>query len=145
MHATVMLKGGFLKLSKTITGQWNPADEESIKSLSKIPVGGVIEVKLIRDKVRQQRSTKQNAYYWAVVLETAVRSTDSSYDTEEFNYWFKCEIFGTKKIGDREVPKFSTRDLNTEQMEKYLTACRNIGETKLGIYISMPNESGYNY
>lgn len=134
-----------LKLSKTITGQFIPADEESIKTLSKIPVGGVIEVELIRDKVRQRRSTKQNAYYWAVVLETLVHSLNSGADKEQIHTALMIGCFGGVEVIGCIIPAKRTSQCNTQEMEEYLTWVREWASSVRKIYISMPNESGYDY
>ena len=134
-----------MKFTKNMAGYLQPFDKEAVESLASMKVGQVAEVTLTAKARRPQRSARQNAYYWGVVLPYFVNVTEGSYSAEEFHYWLKCEIFGTKKIGVREVPQFSTTDLNTDQMEQYLKRCRSIGDSVFKMYIPEPNCCGYDY
>ena len=134
-----------MKFTKNISGYLQPFDREAVEALSSIQVGQVVEVKLTAKKRKPQRSQRQNAYYWGVVIPYFVNATEGSYSTDDFHYWLKCEIFGVKKIGSRELPKFSTTDLNTDQMERYLKRCRQIGDEVFQMYIPEPNCCGYDY
>ena len=119
-------------------------DKEGIDLIRDLAVGKSVKVNVVGES-KPRRSTLQNAYYWACVVPAFVEATDSSYSTDDFHHWLKCEIFGVKKIGNREVPEFGTSDLNTDQMERYLTRCRDIGMDVFQVHIPKPNETPYRY
>ena len=57
-----------MKFTKNISGYLQPFDRKAVEALSSIQVGQVVEVKLTAKKRKPQRSQRQNAYYWGVVI-----------------------------------------------------------------------------
>ena len=133
-----------MKLFKTITGQFSGADKDSIDRLDKIAVGEVVEVEPVKRNVKQNRSSMQNRYYWGVVVKTLVESLHSGLDGEQIHTALKIGCFGAVECIGCMVPAKSTRELNTGQMEEYLTWVRDWAGTR-DIYIPKPNECGYDY
>ena len=135
---------GIVKLFKDRTGLFAGADVDSIKRLDKIQVGEVIEVEPVRREVRQNRSTKQNRYYWGVVVKTLVESLHSGLDEEQIHTALKVGCFGAVEVFGCMVPARSTKSLNTAEMEDYLSWVRSWAGTR-SIYIPAPNECGCDY
>jgi len=135
-----------LTLKKTVDGTFIGADVDSIKRLQAIQVGEVIRVTPDKRNVKQRRSTKQNAYYHGVVIETLFNSLDAGLCREQIHTAMKAGCFGVEKVlGCVEMPKKSTKELNTTEFEDYLKWIREWASEMRGIYIPLPNETGYNY
>ena len=130
---------------KNIQGFLQPLDEAACNLLSETKVGQAVEMKQSGKPTKPRRSTMQNAYYFGAVIPYFVNATDGSYNKDDFHYWLKCEIFGEKEMGGRRVPKKRTRDLTTDQMEKYLAKCREIAWIRFEVIVPKPNECGYSY
>ena len=133
-----------MKLFKTLTGQFAGADADTIKRLDPIAVGEVIEVDPVRREVRQTRSTRQNRYYWGIVIKTLVESLHSGMDEEQIHTALKIGCFGAVEVFGCMVPAKSTKALNTAEMEQYLKWIREWASAR-NIYIAAPNECGYDY
>ena len=134
-----------MRLRKTGGNLLSATECKDIEFIESIKLGSFIDVDIIKKDIKVKRSTKQNAYYWAVVIEMLKRETDNSYSSEDYHFWLKCEILGTKKIGEREIPKFGTSELNSSQMEIYLQRCRDLAWNTFELYIPLPNETQFNY
>ena len=135
-----------ITLKKTTDGRFIGADKDSLIRLSKIAVGEVIRVKPEKREVKQRRSTKQNSYYWAVVIETLYQSLDAGLDRDQIHTAMKAGCFGVEKVlGCVEMPKRSTKDLNTEEFEEFMSWIRQWASEMRGIYIPLPNETEYDY
>lgn len=133
-----------MKLFKNAQGLFAGADKDSIDRLSKIKVGEVISVIPEKREVRQTRSTKQNRYYWGVVLEYLVQSINNGLDKDQIHTVLKMGCFGVIESMGVIFPKRNTKDLTTGEMEQYLQWVREWATTR-SIYIPMPNECGYDY
>ena len=83
-----------------------------------------------------KRSNNQNAYMWSVVYKRISDYTGYSeeevHDLLRLKFWYK--FFGDEKIPD------STQNMNTAQMEEYLSNCRMWASIELNEYIPLPNE-----
>jgi len=100
------------------------------------------KVSLVLKKHKKQRSNNQNRYYWGVVLPiiseyVGYRSDEVEMLHDNLRYKFlresDLEKFGLPRIG-------STKKLNTEKFEKYLSNIRIWATSELGIKIPLPNE-----
>lgn len=135
-----------ITLKKTINGTFIGSDKDSIQRLQKISVGEVIRVKPEKRDVRQKRSTRQNSYYWAVVIGTLENSLEQGLDGEQIHTALKCGCFGTRRVfGCCDMPRKSTSELSTVEMEDYLKWVREWASEVRGIYIPLPNETEYDY
>lgn len=135
-----------MKLFKTMSGQFSGADPDTIKRLDKIRVGETIEVDPIKREVRRNRSTKQNAYYWGVVIKILeAYLQEQGLDSEMIHTALKIGCFGAKEVFGVMVPAKSTQELSTDEMEQYLTWIRQWASSFRNIYIPLPNECGYSY
>ena len=107
---------------------------------------------------KKNRSNKQNAYYWGVVLHVISKHTGS--DSEELHELFKCK-FGLKtrfnlkseftdnltvrhknELETELIEEFpiSTSVLNTAEFTDYLDKIVRWSGEKLGLYIPKPND-----
>lgn len=94
------------------------------------------------------RSNHQNRYYWGAVLPPIAEYTGFTIDEchelckhlfnqKPVRLEFKDGSINTLKISQ------STTALKTYEMENYLSQIRQWASLELGIYIGLPNESGY--
>jgi hypothetical protein len=102
------------------------------------------EIEVIVRRISKTRSKRQNSYYWGVVLQIISDITGNS--TEEVHEILKFHVFRiflTKWItfNDEEIEVVrSTTDLNTVEMEDYLSKIRQWAAQELQAYIPLPNE-----
>ena len=89
------------------------------------------------DRDRKRRSNEQNRYYWGVVLKLIADVT--GYTTDESHEAMRWEHLRKRKDGMPDTTH-KTSDLNTAEMEEYLTHVREWAAVKLGCYIPLPNE-----
>ena len=134
-----------LKLRKNENGVFVGATADTMQRLDKISVGETIEVKPVKKNVKLRRSTKQNAYYWGVVLEMLENSLGNGMNKEQIHTVLKIGCLGGVEYMGVVIPKKSTADLSTEEMEEYLRWVREWAANLRGIYIPLPNECGYEY
>ena len=83
------------------------------------------------------RSTKQNAYYWGVVLGEITEPT--GHTAEELHEAFKAEFLTIDKMHGLRIIG-STTDITTMAFEDYLRKIRDFASSNLGVYIPKPNE-----
>jgi hypothetical protein len=103
--------------------------------------------KEISIKEQRIRSLPQSKYYWGVCVE--ILSGELGYTKNETHEILKqlflseVKLIQTKEgIEEIRVPK-STTELDTVDMEKYLSDIRQWASLSLGIYIFLPNEEYY--
>ena len=88
------------------------------------------------------RSNQQNSYYWGVV--NKMISDETGYTTQETHQILLCEVFGVNKKTVNEIcyliPNKSTSELNTVEMEEFLTKSREFASIAVGLYIPLPGE-----
>lgn len=87
------------------------------------------------------RTTKQNGYYWGVVL--SMIATETGHTSEECHEYFKSlllpRMFVTIAGKERSVPK-STTELTTVEMEQYLERIRAFAAAELRMNVPLPGE-----
>ena len=95
-------------------------------------------------KQRNNRSTMQNNYYWACIVQPLGESlgyfSDEMHDTLKVKFaseWQSIEI-NEKQIGLQKVN--STASMNTKDFEIYADQIRIWALSELGIRLMMPNE-----
>jgi hypothetical protein len=88
------------------------------------------------------RSEKQNAYYWKVIVRMI--SMDTGHTEEEVHEYLKDQFCIFPNKAGVPVKKSSAR-LKTHEFEEYAKRCRTFASTELGIFIPMPNETEYKY
>ena len=134
-----------VKILKLAGGMIMGADKKSVKVINNLPCG-VFDFEILSELPKKaRRSTLQNRYYWGVILAELVRATDDSYTPEQFHDMLKGIYFGHIPVGNSYIIGGSTAQLNTVDMEEYLTGCRNWAWENLNITIMLPNEAGFNY
>jgi hypothetical protein len=99
-------------------------------------------------KKRIKRSTRQNAYYWSILI-PLVRSglhsvTGEVFDASETHNFLKSQFCYKELINEDtgeivKIPK-STTDNSTTEMEIYHEQIRNFASEFLNIKIPLPNE-----
>jgi hypothetical protein len=109
---------------------------ETLKGLK--PTLYKIELKVNRDN----RSNKQNRYYWGVVI--AILSEFTGFTPDEMHYDLKSRFLKYYKVipstGEERLLIRSTSKLSTEEFEKYVEEIRRWAITELDVYIPSPNE-----
>jgi hypothetical protein len=95
-------------------------------------------------KQRNNRSTMQNNYYWACIVQPLANElgyfSDEMHDTLKVKFaseWQSIEI-NNKQIGLQKVN--STASMNSKAFEIYADQIRIWAMTDLGIRLMMPNE-----
>jgi hypothetical protein len=87
------------------------------------------------------RSNSQNSYYWGVVIGWI--STETGHTPEEVHAAVKDMFLPRKfvRLGNHEHEQSkSTKELSTDEFEKYLDQVRAWAANDLGIRIPLPNE-----
>jgi hypothetical protein len=134
-----------IKILKLAGGAIMGANKASITAINKLNAG-VYELELKDNSPKKQRrSNNQNAYYWGVLLVELTRAIDDSYTAEQFHDMLKGLYFGHIPVGNSYIIGGSTANLNTSEMEDYLTMCRNWAYDNLQVIIPKPNEVGIIY
>jgi len=91
---------------------------------------------IILDKIRKNRSNKQNAYYWGVVL--AILGEELGYTVDEMNEAIKLQFLLDRS---KRIPTTrSMKDLSTAEFEEKLSKIRMWASLELQINIPEPNE-----
>lgn len=98
------------------------------------------DVDLVLKKQKRERSSNQNAYYWAVVI--GIVSKEMGVLSEEAHDYLKALFLkrGIDVKGKRYVVIGSTASLSTAEFEVYLEQCRMWAARELGANIPLPNE-----
>lgn len=98
------------------------------------------EVELGVDKIRWDRSSNQNRYYWGVIVKMIAEETGHTND--EIHQWLKVEFNGELVIiGNKEIKiGKSTAGLDIEKFEDYCQKIRIWALEILNITIPLPNE-----
>ena len=95
---------------------------------------------------RKSRSSKQNAYYWGVVIpivRDAINSYGNEFSATDVHDFLKAK-FNSKEIETVpdnfiEVPQ-STSVLDTGGFMNYIETIQRFASTMLGVYVPGPNE-----
>ena len=119
----------------------NSQDKQSLFNyLKELESDYIVSVK----KQRNNRSSMQNNYYWACIVQPLGESLgyfpDEMHDTLKIKFsseWQSIEI-NEKQIGLQTVN--STARMNTKDFEVYADQIRIWAMTELGIRLMMPNE-----
>jgi hypothetical protein len=91
---------------------------------------------------KMNRSQKQNAYYWGVVLK--IMGAEIGYLPDEIHQ-LMCKEFLSYERSPGELFVKSTTKLSTVEFEDYLANVRRFAATELSIFIPMPNETEFSY
>lgn len=135
-----------IKIKATLTGGFLQYDERNSQLLAseyKRLEGCIVVITL--DKERKQRSVNQNAYYWSTVIATINKSLGYYDNDSNIHEYLKSKFLSKVIINpinkDENITIIrSTSDLNTLEMEEYLTAVRGFASSELNIFIPLPNE-----
>ena len=114
-----------------------PHDSQSWKTSLYSLEGQEVEITITkRKKARPQRSNEQNRYYWGVVIELLAQETGNERD--DIHTALRMKFLG--RLKDKMWIAESTTNLDTAEMEDYLSKCRMWASADLGIYIPKPDE-----
>lgn len=94
-------------------------------------------------KIQNDRSLRQNRYYWGVIIKSV--SDYTGYFPDEIHNFFKNEFLRDES---GKIPRIkSTSRLSTSEFEEYLSRIRTFCSERIGITIPLPNETGgaFNY
>jgi len=95
----------------------------------------LLKIKNINEK---NRSSKQQRYYFGVLIKTLADET--GYTTDEMHEALKYKFL--QEEGIYELPKIkSTSDLTTVEQEELNTKIREWASSELNIYLPEPNET----
>lgn len=103
-------------------------------------IGEGQEIQLTIGKRHWTRSTSENSYYWAVIVQMVADHVGWIPDDA---HAYMAKLFLKKGIefkGKREVVVRSTTSLTVPEFEKYCENCRMWAANELGVVIPMPNE-----
>ena len=94
---------------------------------------------------RKNRTTNQNAYYWAVIvplIAEAMGEDDSETTHEVLKYECNYEMRTIGKGSERREIRYplSTAELDTAAFEAYTERCRRFASGFFSLYIPLPNE-----
>ena len=88
------------------------------------------------EKEYRTRTSRENRYYWGVVLKTI--AADTGYTTDEVHAIFGEKYLSYEKNGHKFIR--STTKLKTVEFEEYLEQVRRFAAIELGIVIPDPNQ-----
>lgn len=113
------------------------AMEQHIKSLS----GGPVEIAIRRR--RSQRTLKQNALHWAVIVPAIAEALGyDRHEYEQVHYALVAKCFGTDRdpITGLEVPKARSSRLTTTQFNELIEWEVRFAAQDLGVAIMLPDD-----
>jgi len=99
-----------------------------------------LRVELTIDRIRNNRSNKQNAYYWGVVIKYL--SENLGYTPEEAHEAMKL-LFLKKHTDGKPDTLTSTTELDTKAFMDYVEQIQVFASTELGIVIPDPNQTDF--
>jgi hypothetical protein len=115
---------------------WQGIDGKRFDAL-KIHLEGE-DVEITLQKLRRQRSGRQNRYYWGVLV--AMIAEAAGYSTPEEAH-DALRLHFLQKHDDGQMPTIrSTTELTTAEFEEYQSKCRQLATEMFGIYVPEPNE-----
>jgi len=88
---------------------------------------------------RPHRSDQQNRYYWGVVVR--LLAEHCGYTPDEMHDALRVQFLTVKREGLPTTMR-RTSDLDTAEMEQFMSSVRQWASMELSIYIPEPNESG---
>ena len=106
-------------------------------------------------EIEDDRSLKQNAFYWAYVLKTISQQAvidGIGSDEEGWNYFFKRRLLGyrvtKRRVPGKKRPSItrelrSTRELKVKPMSDYLEQVMAIAATEFGVTFEIANWESY--
>lgn len=102
------------------------------------------QMELVVRKVKKERSSPQNKYYWGVVVDLIAEHTGTErmlmHEILKNRFLSKVVYIKTKDGVEESVVGQSTVELKTDEFEKYLESVRQWAADKLGVVIPLPNE-----
>ena len=121
-----------------------------MKSLNKrkLSMPEIVEVVVRPYTDKSPRSNQQSRYYWGVVIPLISDYTGYTKDEihEILKHLFLAEMLEIKsKDGEQHKIRIakSTTDLNTTEMEDFLSNIRQWAAMELGVFVPTPNEADY--
>lgn len=132
--------------SNIINGKLSKKVTQEIADLLAVFEGQRICIKI--GKVRKERSSNQNRYYWGIVVNEFRNGAKDMWGedlgSDEAHEYLKihCNYKELINYNTSEVIKMpqTTTDLNTLQFEEYLERCRKLIYEYFGIIVALPNE-----
>jgi len=119
---------------KVIKGKLELDHPEAVKEHIKLFDNS--DVQIIIEKRKKQRTTKQNAYYWGVIVPTL--GDEFGYDKDEMHDALKWQFL--RKEDDGWIPTVrSTADLSTSEWEDYMSRIRTWAAVEYNINIPEPD------
>jgi hypothetical protein len=91
---------------------------------------------------KMNRSQKQNAYYWGVVLK--IMGDEIGYLPDEVHQLMGKQFLSYERSPGELFLK-STSKLSTVEFEDYLANVRRFAATELSIMVPLPNETEFSY
>ena len=117
---------------------------QAVELVNKVKTESIV---LTAEPLRNSLSSKQRRYYFGVVVkELAAYSGQSKDEVHEYlKFRFikrNGDIVSMPKFGEGEmaIRRLSIQDLNTVEMEDYLSEVRKWASRDLGVFIALPNE-----
>ena len=103
------------------------------------------KVSVLVDSTKKRRTSKENRYYWKVIVSMcSIHTKESQRDQHEI---FKDEVLGRYEIrkptGEIITRSRSTATLTTQEFEDYAQHCRMLAFELYGLNCPLPNEVIY--
>lgn len=92
-------------------------------------------------EVKETRSDKQRKYQWGCVYD--IISKDTGYLPKEVHQLMQKQFLAYENKGEWFVR--STTELNTKEMEEYLSNIRRFASVELSIFVPLPGETEFSY
>lgn len=133
--------------AKILNGRMTVIRQDEFRSyISTLPED--VEVIVRKQAVkREPRSNQQNRYYWGCVLplisETTGHTIEECHEICKHFFSIKKIVLEEKRATHHIKIPISTKQLNTVEMEEYLSKVRSWASMELSCYIPLPNEVNY--
>lgn len=127
--------------AQTLIVSGEPQRASVIAFLQRAPLTKPLRV-TIQEHVKK-RSLSQMGLYWMWLTDVAKKVAEETGNTpDDIHQAFKERFLSPAivEIGDRQIRRYSTKDLNVQEMTAYLEQIYAFVVTELGILLPLPEE-----
>lgn len=127
--------------AQTIIVSGEPQRASVIAFLQRAPLTKPLRVTI--EEHTKKRSLSQMGLYWMWLTDVAKKVAEETGNTpDDIHQAFKERFLSPTivEIGDRQIRRYSTKDLNVQEMTAYLEQIYAFVVTELGILLPLPEE-----